>query len=84
MEKFLSRPGKLNFLIVRDVNLSSAAALAEFLLPNDPQFDAILVCGPLLDREGHFENICCRVMYLPAESDPLPVIKEQANFTANS
>eukprot|EP01031_Cornospumella_fuschlensis_P042406 gene42406-51796_t len=102
MEKFLSRPKKLNFLIVRDVNLSSAAALAEYLLPNEPQFDAILVCGPLLDREGksvfelgvsygdmasllgHFENICCRVMYLPAESDPLPVIKEQANFTANS
>ncbi|RYG61079.1 hypothetical protein EON64_18840 [archaeon] len=33
---------------------------------------------------GHFENICCRVMYLPAESDPLVVIAEQTNLTANS
>lgn len=39
-------PNRIRLLVVADVDITSACALAEYFVPQDPQFDAIIACGP--------------------------------------
>lgn len=40
--------------------------------------------GDIATTLGHLENIVCRVLYLPSESDPQTLLKDQLYLTANS
>lgn len=48
MENFLIQPSKLRILIVSDLDNASASRLSEKFVPISPQFDAIIVCGPMV------------------------------------
>jgi hypothetical protein len=93
----------LRLLILSDVDIDAAIALAEKFVPTSPPpFDVIVVCGPLSHHElsspeteavatgdmasviAHLENIVCRVIYLPGDTDPAKAAAEQLNLTPNS
>lgn len=76
--------------------------MTEKFIPEEPEFDAIILTGPFCHRPvptkedmavmeadvasiiAQFENLVCRVIYLPTEYDPPDVRIEQQFLTPNS
>jgi hypothetical protein len=52
--------------------------------PYERKEDEAVALGDIATMLAQFENIVCRVVYLPAETDPLPMIVNQMNLTPNS
>ncbi len=46
--------------------------------------DEAVALGDIASLLAQLENIVCRVIYLPAENDPLPLLLEQTHLTPNS
>mmetsp|Transcript_13793 Transcript_13793/g.22971 ORF Transcript_13793/g.22971 Transcript_13793/m.22971 type:complete len:281 (-) Transcript_13793:1947-2789(-) len=102
MEQFAEVPRRFRFLLCSDVDGPSSSRIAEHFVPNEPEFDAILLIGPFNHNEieskeemavtqgdissiiAQFENIVCRVMYLPTSFDPPDILMDQLNLTPNS
>jgi len=51
-EETLSKT-RLRFLMIGDVDLAGGSACAEYFIPQNPRFDAVLCCGPFVHRELH-------------------------------
>ena len=97
---------RLRLLILNDVDIDSAIALAETLISGSLlSHDAIIICGPMSHNTdlsspeaeavaiadmasviAHLENICCRVLYVPGDLDPVKVATsiDELHLTPNS
>lgn len=104
MEHFAVSLTKLRVLICSDIDGPSATRLTDRFVTSDPEFDAIILAGPLAHNDtrpeskeeiavhkadivsiiAQFENLVCRVLYLPSENDPTDIRMEQQHLTPNS
>ena len=104
MEHFAVSLTKFRVLICSDIDGPSATRLTDHFISSDPEFDAIILAGPLAHSEdrpeskeeiavhkadivsiiAQFENLVCRVLYLPSENDPTDIRMEQQHLTPNS
>lgn len=100
--EFTAPPKKLKLLVCADIDTASSTRIAELFVPQQPQFDAVILLGPFIHEElltaeanviaegdiasiiAQFENIVCRVIYLPSENDPAKTLTEQLHLTPNS
>jgi len=104
MEHFAVSLTKFRVLICSDIDGPSATRLTDHFVTSDPEFDAIILAGPLAHTDerpeskeeiaihkadivsiiAQFENLVCRVLYLPSENDPIDIRMEQQHLTPNS
>lgn len=104
MEHFAVSLTTFRVLVCSDIDGPSATRLTDHFITSDPEFDAIILAGPLAHTDdrpeskeeiavhkadivsiiAQFENLVCRVLYLPSENDPTDIRMEQQHLTPNS
>lgn len=60
MSAFSSKlvPERIRLLVVRDADIASTNRLAEHFVHQEPQFTAVILCGPLASTTDDTEGIC--------------------------